>query len=157
MPNCDDVGVDDTFMWYPEASPSGGKTITILTVGQGTLVIDVPDGVTYQASDQEFFGHIAWFMIAGGSIKETAKGAPYFSRNTSLSPGLQSQIHNSSFILQEDDGTCSYRKVGSGKDSYYVCDSHGGSYEEHNARKILFAWEESSRIRSTLIMFPMQA
>ena len=136
MPNCDDVGVDDTFMWYPEASPSGGKTITILTVGQGTLVIDVPDGVTYQASDQEFFGHIAWFMIAGGSIKETAKGAPYFSRNTSLSPGLQSQIHNSSFILQEDDGTCSYRKVGSGKDSYYVCDSHGGSYEEHNVKTV---------------------
>ena len=136
MPNCDDVGVDDTFMWYPEASPSGGKTITILTVGQGTLVIDVPAGVTYQASDQEFFGHIAWFMIAGGSIKETAKGAPYFSRNTSLSPGLQSQIHNSSFILQEDDGTCSYRKVGSGKDSYYVCDSHGGSYEEHNVKTV---------------------
>ena len=135
-PNCDDVGVDDTFMWYPEASPSGGKTLTILTVGQGTLVIDVPDGVTYQASDQEFFGHIAWFMIAGGSINETAKGAPYFSRNTSLSPGLQSQIHNSSFILQEDDGTCSYRKVGSGKDSYYVCDSHGGSYEEHNVKTV---------------------
>lgn len=134
--NCDDVGVPNTFMWYPEAAPSGGKTITILTVGQGTLLIDVPENVTYQASDQEFFGHIAWFMIAGGSVKTTSNGAPYFSRNGSLSPNLQKEIHNGNFMLQQADGTCSYTKVGTGKESYYTCNSHGGSYEEHHVKMV---------------------
>ena len=133
-PNCDSVGVSNTFMWYPEASPSGGKTITVLTVGRGTLVIDVPDGITYQASDQEFFGDLSWFMMAGGSIETTDSGAVYFSRNGSLSPNSSSVIHNNGLILEQADGTCKYKKI-DGSD-YYTCESHGGSYEEYNVKKV---------------------
>lgn len=134
--NCDRVGIPNTFMWFPDARGSGSQKITILTVGQGTLLIDVPDGVTYQATDQEFFGHIAWYMMAGGSIETTKYGTPYFSRNGSVSPTLQQQIHQGNFILQKPDGTCNYTKVGSGKDAYYKCDSHGGSFTENDVKQV---------------------
>lgn len=136
QPNCDRIGIPNTFMWNPDARGSGSQTITVLTVGQGTLVIDVPDGVTYQATDQEFFGHIAWFMMSGGSIRTAASGAPYFVHNGTPASNIKTAIDNGKFILQEPDGTCSYTKVGSGKDVYYKCDSHGGSYEEHNVKSV---------------------
>lgn len=137
--NCDDVGIDDTFMWYPEASPSGGKTISVLTVGQGTLVIDVPNGVTYQASDQEFFGHIAWFVMAGAKVGKTSYGVPYFKREGFDLVSMADLISKNNLILQAPDGTCNYTEVTKkdkdGKDyTYWTCDSHGGSYTEDDVK-----------------------
>lgn len=136
-PNCDDIGVSNTFMWYPEASPSGGKVINIVTVGCGTLVIDVPEGVTYQASDQEFFGHIGWFMMAGGSIQKTAQGAPYFSRGGDDGSGFDmvnfaETIKDSKIVYSTDVEECSYLEYESdGEDEKWVeCTVHGGIYKE---------------------------
>lgn len=146
--NCDDIGVDDTFMWYPEASPSGGKTISVITVGQGTLAIDVPDGVTYQASDQEFFGHIAWFVMAGGKMGKTIHGVPYFDRAGFNLVTMADTISNNNLILQTPDGTCNYTEVtkkdSDGKDyTYYTCDSHGGSYSESDVKDFEDGKEET--------------
>lgn len=133
--NCDDVGVDNTFMWYPEASPSGGKTITILTVGRGTLVIDVPEGVTYQASDQEFFGHIGWFMIAGGKISKTSYGAPYFDRSGINLVNMGDVITDNDFIYPGSGDTCNY-VIEDTEKNLYTCEQHGGSYEEIDVKDV---------------------
>lgn len=131
-PNCDDIGVSNTFMWYPEASPSGGKVINIVTVGCGTLVIDVPEGVTYQASDQEFFGHIGWFMMAGGSIKKTTHGAPYFDRGGIDLVNFAKTLTDSKIVYSSDDKECSYMAYGAsdGEDEWVECTKHGGIYKK---------------------------
>lgn len=125
----------NTFRWLPDNDTS--RRISIIVVGRGSVVINIPDGVTYQATDREFFGHISWFMMGGGSIKRggTSK-ALYFDKPDDLYTKLKEKISSGNFILQDADGTCSYKKVGTGKDSYYTCSSHGGSYEEHNVELV---------------------
>lgn len=51
----------------------------ILTVGNGSLVIDVPDGVIYQERKKVFFGNIAWFTLLGGKIDIDGNGEYVFS------------------------------------------------------------------------------
>lgn len=132
-----------TFMWLPEFSSS--RHISVIIVGRGSVVIDVPDGVTYQATDREFFGHIAWFMMGGGSIEHASKSnALYFNKPDNLRVTLNDNILAGNFILQEPDGTCSYTKVaGTGDDAVYTCSSHGGSYEAHNVEKVNSAQKDS--------------
>lgn len=126
--NCDDIGIPDTFMWYPEARASGGKTISVITVGCGTLVVDVPEGVTYQTTDQEFFGHIGWFMMNGGSAKKSGNtGAVYFDRGGSFNTE-RNKLPNEDILLVSPDGMCHYQRIGT--TDYYECLAHGGSYTE---------------------------
>lgn len=130
----DGDGKYETFMWFPDTDSS--RRISVVIVGRGSVVIDVPDGVTYQATDREFFGHIAWFMMGGGSIKYTDSGVPYFEKPDDLYIKLNESIQSGDFILKTPDGTCSYTKVGTGDDAVYTCSSHGGSYEAHNVEKV---------------------
>lgn len=108
----DGDGKYETFMWFPDTDSS--RRISVVIVGRGSVVIDVPDGVTYQATDREFFGHIAWFMMGGGSIKYTDSGVPYFEKPDDLYIKLNESIQSGDFILKTPDGTCSYTKVGTG-------------------------------------------
>lgn len=124
----------NTFMWLPDFSSS--QHISVVIVGRGSVVIDVPDGVTYQATDREFFGHIAWFMMGGGSIQYTSSGVLYLKKPDDLYKTLNNNIKSGEFILQYPDGTCSYTKIGTGSDAAYTCSSHGGSYEAHNVDKV---------------------
>ena len=102
----DGDGKYETFMWFPDTDSS--RRISVVIVGRGSVVIDVPDGVTYQATDREFFGHIAWFMMGGGSIKYTDSGVPYFEKPDDLYIKLNESIQSGDFILKTPDGTCSY-------------------------------------------------
>ena len=101
----DGDGKYETFMWFPDTDSS--RRISVVIVGRGSVVIDVPDGVTYQATDREFFGHIAWFMMGGGSIKYTDSGVPYFEKPDDLYIKLNESIQSGDFILKTPDGTCS--------------------------------------------------
>ena len=61
----------ETFEWAPEGSSDGKTNYTTMTVivrGKGSVVIDVPEGVTYQASDNTWVIHETWYAILGGSI-----------------------------------------------------------------------------------------
>ena len=100
----DGDGKYETFMWFPDTDSS--RRISVVIVGRGSVVIDVPDGVTYQATDREFFGHIAWFMMGGGSIKYTDSGVPYFEKPDDLYIKLNESIQSGDFILKTPDGTC---------------------------------------------------
>lgn len=101
-----------------------GQAMTVLTVGDGTLVLNVPDGVTYQAADYEFLGHYAWFKLTGGDY-DTATGAYIANISDSDVSTVQSMIHDA-------DGctSCVYepKKNSDGEDGF-TCTVHGGFIE----------------------------
>lgn len=131
----DGDGIDDMFMWLPQASSA--KRANVLVVGCGTLVIDVPAGVTYQATDQEFFGHIGWFMMMGAAYEPNG-GTPYFRRDGYDMGGFANTLRNAGIIYAGDTtnkcdfGITPAETVGTGDDEikFYECSEHGGLYRE---------------------------
>lgn len=145
--NCDDQGIDNTFMWYPEARASGGKIINILTIGCGKLVVDVPEGVTYQASDREVFGHIGWFMTSGGTVETTTNGAPYFKRGAFDIYSVQNKIRDNKFIVSGGED-CEFERVegtylNCKEEVHYTCKEHGGMYEQKDYDKYVSGFTTS--------------
>lgn len=65
----DGDGVNETFSWYPVYNNGGSAYLEmlILVKGRGTVVVDIPEGVTYQDSDRQDFLHYGWFLLLGGS------------------------------------------------------------------------------------------
>ena len=61
----------DCFVWDPW---NGNAKVAVITVGKGTLVLNVPEGVTYQNQQHVFFGHIGWFTACGGRIWKDSNG-----------------------------------------------------------------------------------
>lgn len=69
--------------WYPfEATYGPGKTPTgminnnmraVIVKGRGTVILDIPAGVTYQDAGYQFTGHVGWWLIEGGRV-ETKDG-----------------------------------------------------------------------------------
>lgn len=59
---------DPVFSWNPWGGVNG--TTMVLTVGKGSLVINVPDDVVYQDCSNELFGNIAWYTLLGGKVDE---------------------------------------------------------------------------------------
>lgn len=59
---------DDTFEWAPEGH--NYDTMTVLVRGKGSVVIDLPEGVTYQASNDTSVMHETWYAIFGGAIEQ---------------------------------------------------------------------------------------
>jgi len=122
-PNCGD---GKTFSWLPNAD-KGGNVVNIITIGNGTLEIDVPEGVTYQSTDHEFFGHISWFMMAGGSIDTDAAGQYLFKNPSSTSWMPMLQNHG---ILHNGCSACTYEEAEIGGQDVITCTTHGGTFSE---------------------------
>ncbi len=65
----------DTFCWFPRNTVNGSDTwsgnsnmtFQILVVGRGSVVVDIPAGVTYQDDDYMKFMHYGWFALNGGT------------------------------------------------------------------------------------------
>ncbi|MDE7194886.1 MAG: hypothetical protein K2O14_13115 [Oscillospiraceae bacterium] len=57
---------NETFSWapYPNNLTFGGKFTNVLIKGRGTVIFDIPEGVTYQASTFEFVGHMNWYALS---------------------------------------------------------------------------------------------
>ncbi len=128
-----------------------GDKMNILTVGDGNLVINVPDieltdqntgekytqSLTYQASSQEFFGHYAWFMYTGGSVEtQTYNGYNYDRYYVGkTSTGAPAMIYP---MIHEGDGCTKCAdpannqyvecKNDKGEDGW-TCQIHGGFIE----------------------------
>lgn len=127
-PNCSD---GKTFRWRPDDSNLDAKLMNVVVVGQGSLVIDVPDGVTYEATNQEFFGHIGWYMILGGEFS-TNGGGPSFNRGGNFtnmvvgdvngSTGMAALVDSAKFIINDVSTPCEYEQPSGSK--YYVCKKH---------------------------------
>ena len=73
--------VDESFSWQPEKDGSPVGRVNVLTTGKGSVVIDIPEGVTYLASNQEKIMNYGWFLILGGEVSGSGSTALY-SYNT---------------------------------------------------------------------------
>lgn len=67
QPNIDSDGdgIKDTFSWTPYYLYDDvfADSPYILVKGRGTVIIDVPDGVTYQAAEHEVMIHANWYAM----------------------------------------------------------------------------------------------
>lgn len=105
--NCAD---NYSFSWCPETVESG-RLVNVLTIGEGTLLVDVPEGVRYQATNQEFFGSMGWFLLLGG--KELSKnGATYFDRADGFElNNPDTNIINPNHLIHTTCDTCTYEET----------------------------------------------
>lgn len=121
-----------------EADKIISRATNIITIGDGTLIINVPDGVTYQTAPREFFGHYAWYKLAGGSIDKSINynGAaiPRFNQVGNIARSVvESKIHKSDNCdVKDGDGNiigcgCNYIKcTNSNGEEGWTCTTHGG-------------------------------
>ena len=66
----DGDGKNETFMWYPFNRFNSGTYMNVLVKGRGSVVVDIPKGVTYQDTDFVRFMHYGWFVLGGGTEKD---------------------------------------------------------------------------------------
>ncbi len=61
------IGENETFMFrpYPYEVDDETTRIHVLIKGRGTVIFDIPQGVTYQASSWDFVGHMNWQALLG--------------------------------------------------------------------------------------------
>lgn len=128
--------------------------MNILTVGDGNLVINVPEytviddetgeketkSVIYQATPQEFFGHYGWYMFSGGSVQtlefNKTSYQKYGSCTTSanMPDKVREMIHSADGCTdcadpaKPEDNKYVECKNSNG-DKGYTCSIHGGFVE----------------------------
>ena len=147
----DGDGVMDTFTWLPlkrtcelkngklvwTEQELSGRTVTILTVGDGNLVLNVGErevlddagndtgtttSVIYRSSDQEFFGHYAWYMKYGGQDHSDDAQTPYYSRV------LATNVDTARSMIHYEDTCgkkCTYEETTKDGETVYKCTTHG--------------------------------
>lgn len=144
--NCDD-GV--TFSWCPE-TVQGGKPTNVLTIGKGTLLIDVPEGVRYQATDQEFFGSMGWFKLLGG--KELVKnGGTYFDRASGFELNDPDQkIITPNKLIHTTCSSCEYEQVTVDGETKWKCKNpdHYKTYATEPETDVCKGYIDKSAVRS---------
>ncbi len=64
----DGDGENETFAWTPNVSQ--GSSLAVLVKGRGQVIIDVPEGTTYQSNSRSTVMHYSWFMTLGGKKTE---------------------------------------------------------------------------------------
>ena len=69
----DGDGTKDTFMWTP--ADGSIQNMGIFTRGNGTLVIRIPNGMTYQDLNFGTMMHETWYAILGGDIYRNNVGS----------------------------------------------------------------------------------
>ena len=61
--------VGDKFMWFPEEGVNCTVGRNVIIRGRGTVLINVPTGVTYQDIEGQYIMHEAWWKILNGEEK----------------------------------------------------------------------------------------
>lgn len=96
----DGDGTDECFCWMPVEDYESAKSTVFMTVlirGKGSVVINVPEGVTYQEMQFQAVMHETWFAIGGGAISNRADGATLYSaagvRNSGAAATYSAFIH----------------------------------------------------------------
>ncbi len=107
----DGDGHKETFSWMPE-NVYGYMEPVILVKGNGSVVIDVPEGVTYQESDRQMTMHYGWFVMGGGTETTLPNGqidynAGIIPTATNMREFYSQFVHKGCY---EGDG-CSYSET----------------------------------------------
>lgn len=74
----DGDGVNESFSWYPFPAHDSSVYMSVLVKGRGSLVVDIPKGVTYQDERDVVFMHYNWFTLLGGTVGNSG-GVDYYS------------------------------------------------------------------------------
>lgn len=126
---CDVTGGDKIFTWfYDEGIPEGmfsDAPRLVLLRGRGTVLIDIPAGITYQDVSYMQTVHASWYLAEKGHISSTTKnGKEYISFHDlgpqdAHGPDVANYIHRT--CNGPSDG-CEFTY----KDSTATCDLCGG-------------------------------
>ncbi len=144
--NCAD---GESFSWCPETVESG-RIVNVLTVGKGTLLVDVPDGVRYQATNQEFFGHMGWFKLLGG-VELTKNGCVYYDRASGFELNNPDQnIINPNGLIHSTCSSCTYEEVTVDGESKWKCtdSNHYKTYAEEPEDDVCAGYVDEGRVTS---------
>lgn len=90
---------NEAFSWYPfdDNSYTNSTSMSILVKGPGSVVVDVPEGVTYQDFTFLKFMHYGWYLL-GGAKPDTTKFAQNTTYNASKGYWESTTIYNTSGI-----------------------------------------------------------
>lgn len=96
------------FSWSPK-NPDGSQTnapMQVFVKGNGSLVIDVPEGVVYQESNNVRIAHYNWYILTNGSGIAEQAGKKYYTtqQDAFLGMNLKDYVHSSC----EDGDGCHY-------------------------------------------------
>ncbi len=131
----DGDGVNETFCWHPiGATPShSDPRFKILVKGRGSVVIDIPEGVTYQDSTFVKTMHYNWFVLAGGTVDSSKGPGKEIYSNPSALDTMEQFVHKN---CGGSDDECSYDEENSdkecqackGKKKKVTCERHEYSF-----------------------------
>lgn len=146
--NCAD---DYSFSWCPETVLEG-RLVNVLTIGEGTLLVDVPEGVRYQATNQEFFGSMGWFFLLGGK-QLNKNGADYFDRadGFELNDPDTKIINPNGLIHTPGCGSCTYvEDTNDDGDTVWKCtnEDHYQTYSSKPSECVCSGYIDKDRVRS---------
>lgn len=96
---------NDTFCWFPRNTVNGGDMwknnsnmkFQILVMGRGTVIVDIPTGVTYQDDDHLKFMHYGWFALKGGT--------EYYFGDEAQKSNRAYRLSHTAYIRKDDSGT----------------------------------------------------
>lgn len=124
------------FTWSPKC-PSGtlaGYPIQVLVKGNGSLVIDVPDGVIYQDSSSCHIMHYNWYMLGDtNSGLGYQDGVAYYKNTQGIQGSISDYVHSSCteddncrYVVEKTSELCaSCEKKGKANETYVVkCSLH---------------------------------
>ena len=120
----------DGFTWYPVTNGSTGlpsddsqKNMNILVRGRGSVIINVPEGVTYLPSPYEKFMHESWaYLASGGNIVKSEGGKPYYQVEVrNHSDNVRKLIHTN---CKDGCTSCSYNVVKSTTEKCEKCGNY---------------------------------
>lgn len=106
----DGDGVKESFSWYPFDTYNSSLNMSVLVKGRGSLVVDVPEGVTYQDERDVVFMHYNWFTLLGGNVGNSG-GVEYYDSSPVRNGGTAERA--AKFVHREcgkSGDACSYTK-----------------------------------------------
>lgn len=133
----DDDKKNETFEWAPKEDYA---SMTVIVRGCGSVVIDIPEGVTYQASNKTAVIHETWYALFGGAVSQKGAGGretlAYTQNNGSemaFEPdNAMKYIHTD---CDEDCSSCKYKvektekcSECNGKLTVITCEEHALEY-----------------------------
>lgn len=120
------------FTWRPKC-PSGslaGYPVQVLVKGNGSLVIDVPDGVIYQDASSGHVMHYNWYMLGDtNSGLGYQDGVAYYKNTQGIQGSISDYVHSSctegdgcDYTVKKTSDACSY--CGNEVTYSVKCDEH---------------------------------
>lgn len=101
---------NETFVWKPDGLALD-ESVNIIVKGKGSVVIDVPAGVTYQDSNFQMMMHYGWFVLGGGTERTLSNGAVVYDPRPIYSLGMAKHYRGFVHTDCHDGDGCVYSET----------------------------------------------